>query len=45
MVLERIKEFLGPIYQGILNEREFFGYWDIEHKIWKKGKGRAPLSS
>jgi predicted nucleotidyltransferase component of viral defense system len=35
MVLERIGEFLGPLYQGILNEREFFGYWDSEHKIWK----------
>jgi hypothetical protein len=41
MVLERIKEFLGPVYRGILNEREFFGYWDSEYKIWKKDKGRA----
>jgi hypothetical protein len=45
MVLERIKEFFESVYQGILNEKEFFGYWDREHKIWKKDKGRVPLSS
>lgn len=33
-VLSRHQNFLGPIYQGILAEREFLGCWKCELKAW-----------
>jgi predicted nucleotidyltransferase component of viral defense system len=33
-VMEMIKNFLLPIYNCILKEKEFFGHWDHETGLW-----------
>lgn len=34
-VIKRIQKALIPIYNAIVNENEFFGYWDCELQDWK----------
>lgn len=35
IVLVRVKDFLEPVYNCILKEKEYFEQWDKENKIWK----------
>ena len=35
MVIKRLQKALTPIYNAIINEDEFFGYWDSEQQDWK----------
>ena len=34
VILERIYNFVGPIYQAIIKEDEFFGNWDAAKNRW-----------
>ena len=33
-IMDRIREFLFPVYMALLNEREFFGHWSVDTKSW-----------
>lgn len=35
-IMDQIKTFIKPIYEAIINEREYFGTWNIEKKQWMK---------
>lgn len=35
-VMERIRDFLLPVYSALLDETEFFGYWSAAEKQWRK---------
>lgn len=34
-VLVQIDRFIGPVYQAILREEEFFGTWSSKENVWK----------
>lgn len=34
-VLAQIDRFIGPVYEAILREDEFFGTWSSKESIWK----------
>ena len=34
-VLAQIDRFIGPVYQAILREDEFFGMWSSKENVWK----------
>ncbi len=34
-VLEQIERFIGPVYEKILQEKEFFGMWSSRENVWK----------
>ena len=35
VILQRIKEFLEPVFEALIQEREFFGEWSAEQKNWQ----------
>ncbi len=35
-VMSNIIKFLKPIYDAIIYEEEFFGFWNCNNKIWDK---------
>lgn len=35
-VIASIKAFVGPVWDAICSEREFFGTWDPNERAWKK---------
>ncbi|MDD3414691.1 MAG: nucleotidyl transferase AbiEii/AbiGii toxin family protein [Lachnospiraceae bacterium] len=36
VILQRIKEFLKPVFEASIQEREFFGEWCAEEKKWQE---------
>ncbi|MGN0395811.1 MAG: hypothetical protein ACI4EF_10630 [Coprococcus sp.] len=34
-VLIQLNQFIGPVYEAILREDEFFGMWSSKENIWK----------
>lgn len=34
-VLQQIDRFIGPVYQAILREEDFFGIWSPKENVWK----------
>ena len=34
-VLKQIDLFIGPLYDAILSENEFFGIWSAKENLWK----------
>lgn len=34
LVMEQIRSFLKPVYQSILNDEVFTGYWNNEKSRW-----------
>lgn len=34
-VLAQIERFIGPVYEAILQEDEFFGMWSSKENVWK----------
>ena len=34
VALERIREFLLPVYEHMLNEQEYFAFWSKQDKVW-----------
>lgn len=34
-VLDAIKVFLWPVYQALVQEREFFGSWSAQKGVWE----------
>lgn len=34
-VLEQIERFIGPVYEKILQEKEFLGMWSSRENVWK----------
>ena len=35
-VLNQIALFIGPIYEAILNQKDFFGMWLAKENVWSK---------
>lgn len=35
-VLNQIALFIGPIYEAILNQKDFFGTWSAKENVWSK---------
>lgn len=35
IVLAQIDQFIGPLYEAIINEDEFFGMWSAKENEWK----------
>jgi hypothetical protein len=42
-IIKELRIFLKPIYESILNEEEYFGYWDKEKKMWMKTKSNSNM--
>lgn len=40
-ILYRLKEFLQPVFQASIEEREFFMYWSAEQKKWQEQRNIA----
>ena len=40
-VLNQIDLFIGPIYEAILNQIDFFGTWSAKKNVWSKSKEKA----
>lgn len=40
-VLNQIDLFIGPIYEAILNQIDFFGTWSAKENVWSKSKEKA----
>lgn len=40
-ILYRLKEFLQPVFESSIEEREFFMDWSAEQKIWQEQSGKA----
>ena len=36
VILQRIKEFLEPVFEASIHEKEFFWEWDAEEKKWQE---------
>ncbi|MBN2259448.1 MAG: nucleotidyl transferase AbiEii/AbiGii toxin family protein [Clostridiales bacterium] len=36
LVLNRLKQFLEPIFDALINDKEFFLKWSVDHGIWEK---------
>lgn len=40
-ILYRLKEFIQPVFQASIEEREFFMYWSAEQKKWQEQRNIA----
>lgn len=43
-VLTQIDRFIGPVFESILREDEFFGVWSSKEIVWKNGKNKKETS-
>ena len=40
-ILYRLKEFLKPVFEASIEEREIFMYWSAEQKKWQEQSGKG----